>query len=202
MVRLRSESFVPPSTGRLSISLRAKSIDAQQQPRVRVVLEADGRPYYPWAPIGAGDPDRSLTAEWKEFVFRVSQLPEVESGLKIGVEVSGDGEVLVDDVRLYDLLVLDDHEQKALAHILSVADFQLRKGFVADCLRSLNGYWPRYLMAHVAEAVPEVAERPAPSSPPLPDAPRVLPAGIGFVVSSRGSLDSDGLSCRRLAPFR
>ncbi len=159
-VLLRSDPFPPPSSGRLSVSLRAKRVDSQSPPRVRLVLEADGRPYYPWAPIGADDADHALTDEWKEFVFRVSQLPAVESSLKIGVEITGRGSVLIDDVRLFDLLVLDDQEQKALAHILSLADFQLRKGFVADCLRSLNGYWPRYLMAHVAEVAPEVAIRP------------------------------------------
>jgi hypothetical protein len=159
-ILLRSESFKPPPSGRLSVSLRAKRADSKPPPRVRLVLEADGRLYYPWAPIGADDADHALTEEWKEFVFRVSQLPAVDSKLKIGVEITGHGSVLIDDVRLFDLFVLDDHEQKALAHILSLADFQLRKGFVADCLRSLNGYWPRYLMAHVAEAPPAVATQP------------------------------------------
>ncbi len=123
--------------------------------------------------MGSGYPAQALTGEWKEFVFRVSELPAAQSSLQIGLEVSDRGDVLIDDVRLFDTLVLDDHEQKALAHILSLADFQLRKGYVSDCLRSLNGYWPRYLMNHMAESVPEVAAQPpgnAPS-PPAPDSP-------------------------------
>ena len=175
-VVVRSEPLVPPASGRLSISVRARSSGSGPQPRVRLVLEADGRPYYPWAPIGAGDPQQALSGPWKEFVFRVSQLPAVQSSLKIGVEVTGHGDVWVDDVRLYDMLVLDDQEQKALAHILSLADFQLRKGFVADCLRSLNGYWPRYLMAHVAEATPEVAQRSSRDGT-APQPPQSAPSG-------------------------
>ncbi len=160
MLSLRSAPIEPPESGRLSVSIWARVADPNQQPRVRLVLEVDGRVYYPWSPIGVGGADRAMGKQWKEFVFRVSQLPPVEQSLKIGVEVAGTGEVHLDDVQLYDILVLDAIEHKALAHLLAGADYRRRKGMVTDCLRVLEGYWPRYLIENVPVISPEIADRP------------------------------------------
>jgi hypothetical protein len=168
---LRSQPFDVPASGRLSVSIWARTADAQQQPRLRLVLEVDGRLYHPWSAIGTEGAQRTLESGWKEFVFRVSQLPPVNESLKIGLEVAGTGDVYLDDIQLYDMLVLDAAEHKALAHLLAGADYQRRMGMVADCVRTLDGYWPQYLMAKVAEAAPAIADRP-----PATDEPAVVPA--------------------------
>jgi hypothetical protein len=157
---LRSPAFTPPETGRMSISLRAKVPSGAVQPRVRLVLEIDGRPYYPWSPIGVEAGGRALTDQWKEFVFRVSQLPPVNESFRLGIECGGAGEVLIDDLKLYDILVLDNSEQNALKMLLLEADYQARNGYVADCLRLLNGYWPQYLIQNVPEVPGEMVDVP------------------------------------------
>jgi hypothetical protein len=167
---IRSAEIKAPDAGRLSVSIWARVADPRQQPRVRLVLEVDGLVYYPWSPIGVGGEDRAMGKDWKEFVFRVSQLPPVNESLKIGIEVAGTGEVFLDDIRLFDTLVLDALEHKALAHLLSEADYQRRMGMVSECLEILDGYWPRYLLDNVPAVMPEVVDGPGPVPPPPPAA--------------------------------
>lgn len=165
-VVLLSSAIQPPASGRLSIAVRAKAPREGEQPRVRLVLEVDGKAYYPWSRIGAEAADRSLDSTWKEFVFRVNQLPVVRESLRIGVEMEGNGPLLLDDIRLFDTMILDDEEQKALALMLTVLDYQRRNGLVSDCLQSLNGYWPQYLMQEGGESETVPAARPAAPNPP------------------------------------
>ncbi len=178
---LRSAPIEAPESGRLSVSIWARVADANHQPRVRLVLEVDGRVYHPWSPIGVGGGERAMGTQWKEFVFRVSQLPPVTEALQIGVEVAGTGDVYLDDMRLYDILVLDGIEHKALAHLLTAADYQRRMGMVADCLRILEGYWPRYLIENVPEMAPEIADRPPTSTEEPPATPPARSVDLGAV---------------------
>ena len=149
---LLSEPIVPPKSGRLSIAIRAKAVDPKRPPQARLVLKANNTTYYPWAAIGAEKSESKLDGAWKEFVFRVNHLPPIGSNLQVGIEVSGRGEVLFDDLRIYDILALDDSEHRVLLRKLYLADFQLRESHLSDCLHSLSGYWPRYLMNNVPEA--------------------------------------------------
>lgn len=170
-VLLHSSPILPPPSGQLSVSVRAKTADGASRPQIRLVLEVDGETYYPWSPIGVDTTERALNNQWKEFVFRVNQLPKGAQSLKIGVELTGKGSVLLDDARLFDILILDDDEQSALALLLHVADSQRRNGMVTDCLRSLSGYWPQYLLRYIDETDTEVREGVAPDPPQLAPAP-------------------------------
>ena len=155
-----SDPIDPPESGRLSVAIRAKVSDVKQQPQIRLVLRANDQTYYPWAPIGAHHANRSLNGEWKQFVFRVSHLPPIGKKLKIGIEVSGEGVVMIDDIQLFDILALDDREVKVLANLVTFMDYLRENGMVSDCLRRLDGYWPQYLLNNVPPHVQELAERP------------------------------------------
>jgi len=160
---LYSAPFMPPASKRLSVAIRAKAGESNQQPQVRMILRAGGKTYYPWSGIGGGHIDRGLNNEWKEFVFRVSQLPPIGPDLQIGIEVTGRGEVFLDDVQLFDILALDDEEVSELATLMTFMNYLRENGMVSDCLRSLNGYWPQYLMKNVPDDVPAVANKPQPT---------------------------------------
>ena len=162
-VVLYSAPFMPPASKRLSVAIRAKAGESNQQPQVRMILRAGGKTYYPWSGIGGGHIDRGLNNEWKEFVFRVSQLPPIGPDLQIGIEVTGRGEVFLDDVQLFDILALDDEEVSELATLMTFMNYLRENGMVSDCLRSLNGYWPQYLMKNVPDDVPAVANKPQPT---------------------------------------
>ena len=60
----------------------------------------------------------------------------------------GPGEVWVHDVQLFDL-AFNESELRALYKLLTLADLNLQNGQVGDCMKLLNGYWPRFLMQNV-----------------------------------------------------
>ena len=51
-------------------------------------------------------------------------------------------------MQLFDL-AFNESELRALYKLLTLADLNLQNGQVGDCLKLLNGYWPRFLMQNV-----------------------------------------------------
>jgi hypothetical protein len=68
--------------------------------------------------------------------------------LRIRLDLMGQGEVWVDDVELYDL-VFNEAELRALCKLITLANAELQNGQVGDCMKLLEGYWPRFLTQHV-----------------------------------------------------
>ena len=99
------------------------------------------------------------------------------SQMRVRLDLMGPGEVWADDVQLFDL-AFNESELRALYKLLTLADLNLQNGQVGDCMKLLNGYWPRFLMQNVPlpQVVPALAakpvadpssdEKPAPSSSP------------------------------------
>ena len=63
--------------------------------------------------------------------------------MRVRVDLMGPGEVWVDDVQLFDL-AFNESELRALYKLLTLADLNLQNGQVGDCMKLLNGYWPRF----------------------------------------------------------
>lgn len=147
---LASDPFPPPSTGRLSLSVWLRSA-ANRQPPLRVVVagKLDGRDFYRAAQVGSGGEAQPLTDQWSQFVIHVGDLPlEGIAQLHIRFELTGAGEVGIDDVQLCDL-AFSKKERVELVRLLTPADVKLQNGQVADCVHLLEGYWPRFLYEHV-----------------------------------------------------
>ena len=60
----------------------------------------------------------------------------------------GPGEVWVDDVQLFSLAFANP-ELVELSKLITLADVKLQNGQVGDCVRLLDGYWPRFLEENV-----------------------------------------------------
>ena len=85
----------------------------------------------------------------------------------------GQGEVWVDDVQLFDL-AFNAAELRALYKLITLADVTLQNGQVGDCMKLLDGYWPRFLAQHVAlppDGEGAVAGPPDETLPPAKPAP-------------------------------
>jgi len=171
---LASRPFPPPATGRLSMSVWLRVADAKAQPPLRLAVEGKlhGRNfgYYRFAPVGrAPGPGQArvpIAAQWTEYVFPLDDLPlKGLTDLHVAFELTGPGEVWIDDVQLFDL-VFHPNENIELSKLITLADVTLQNGQVSDCMRLLDGYWPQFLMQHVpAQANLRVArepDRPAP----------------------------------------
>jgi hypothetical protein len=161
---LTSARFAKPKSGRLSVAVWLRVGDAGRQPTFRVGVEgeeSDG--YYRYATVGGATPQQ-LHSTWGQYIFPVTDLPvDGAAMLRVRFELVGAGTVWVDDVTLLDL-DFTDAERLELSKTITLADYKRKSGEVGDCLRLLEGYWPRYLLANVPLSQP-LAVRPPPPVP-------------------------------------
>jgi hypothetical protein len=106
----------------------------------------------------------------------VNALPLQSRGkMRIRFELIGAGEVWIDEIRAYDLLFpLDFYRDKKAENWefiqkIGAAEVDFEKGRITDCLRRLDGYWPRFYSAYTPQQ--RVARQPSPQSPPLSQPP-------------------------------
>jgi hypothetical protein len=81
----------------------------------------------------------------------------------------GPGEVLVDEVRVYDRRFNPNEQRELSGAWVALAEYYLREGKLGDCQRVLESYWPQFLLTHVPPAHPRVArgtQSPAVEEPP------------------------------------
>jgi hypothetical protein len=168
---LVSRPFSAPTTGRLSMAVWLRVADAQHQPPLRLAIEGKlhGHDYYRFAPVGLapapGQPPVPIAPAWAQYVFQVDDLPlEGLTSLRARFDLMGAGEVWVDDVQLFGL-AFNRSELVELTKLITLADVKLKNGQVGDCLRLLEGYWPRFLEENV----------PAPAAAPMSEAVNAKP---------------------------
>jgi uncharacterized lipoprotein YddW (UPF0748 family) len=166
---LISQAFAPPRTGRITVSVWLRVADAARQPNLWLAVEGNvvGRHYYRYAtlgqPPGPGQSGSPISTTWSQYIVQFDDLPlDGLSQVCVRLDLMGAGEVWADDVQLFDL-AFNESELRALYKLLTLADLNLQNGQVGDCMKLLNGYWPRFLMQNVPspQAVPALAAKPA-----------------------------------------
>ncbi len=183
-----SAPFLVPGTGRLSISVRLRVDDAVRQPPLRVGLEGKLGEwtfvrFAPFGQVSAEDPSvPAVTTQWDAFVVHVDDLPlDAQTPLRVCFELTGPGEVWIDDVQLRHLAFFAK-ECAELLRLIAIPDAKLQDGQVADCMRLLEGYWPRFLAHYVPPAeTPLVREEPAPPAAEPPRSAGLMERIKGFV---------------------
>ena len=162
---LVSQPFEAPKTGRFSMLVWLRVADARRQPPLRLAVEWErhGRDYR-FAPVGLeAEP---IGTEWARYLFQVHDLPlEGVGQMRVRFDLMGPGEVWIDDVQLSDL-AFSRTELIELSKLITVANSQLQRGQWGDCIRLLEGYWPRFLEANVPLSAEAVARKPRPAPPP------------------------------------
>ncbi len=181
---LISQPFEPSGTSRLALSVWLRIADVNRQPPLRLAIQGmrnDRWDYYRAAPIGC-DPDGQgvspIGTDWQRFLFPINDLPlDALAQLQVRFDLMGAGEVWIDGVELTDLR-FSDNEVKELSKLVTLIQVRLQNGQIGDCLRLLEGYWPRFLEQNVPlrpEAM--VAGKPPPPLPkPSADKPEEPPS--------------------------
>ena len=164
-VSLVSHPFAPPVTGRLAMLVRMRVADAAKQPPVRLVIEgryaARTVAYYarfgqsvatnPGLVPDAAHPEgtRPIGTEWGPYLMEVIDLPlDTLSAMRVRLELSGAGEVWIDDVQLCDL-AFNPEELNVLRRLIAPVQPKFQNGELGDCIHMLEGYWPRLLAEKV-----------------------------------------------------
>ncbi|MBN2578998.1 MAG: family 10 glycosylhydrolase [Pirellulales bacterium] len=170
---LVSRTFSPPRTGRLWMSVWLRVAQANRQPPLRLAIEGrlDGRDYYRYAQVGrpAEDVPQAfpLTDKWAQYIFKVDDLPlEGLTDLRTRFDMMGAGEVWIDDVQLFDL-AFNKEELVELSKLITSAEMKLQNGQLGQCVRLLEGYWPRFLEENVP--LPDAATAEIPPEPKKPE---------------------------------
>ncbi len=180
-VSLVSEPFEPPTTGRLTMAVWLRASETGPRPILRYVLEGElqgspqGAPFVRWQ-------TRQIAGRWEPFVVEANDLPlEGLSSLRVRFELTGPGEVWLDDVQLC-ALVFQQAEKNALLKLIAPADLKLERRRVRDCLQLLEGYWPRFLLDNVPASQDPLVRRPEPIAR-RPDEPEASPGFFDRVKS-------------------
>lgn len=166
-----SQAFAAPATGRLSIAFWLRVANPARQPTLRIALEGEcgERGFMRYAWFGEPGPQQpaapAIAAEWSMFVVHVGDLPlDAPCPLRLRLELMGPGEVWIDEIQLSDL-AFSRRERVELYRLIMPVEVKLEAGQLGDCVRLLEGYWPRFLVNHVRPA-PVARREPAPSAPP------------------------------------
>ena len=184
---LVSQPFAPPAHGPdhdVGLAAGGRCLAPAQLAAGRGRQAWYGRDYYRYAvigqPPGPGQEAKPIATTWGQYIVQFDDLPlDGLSQMRVRVDLMGAGEVWADDVQLFDL-AFNESELRALYKLLTLADLNLQNGQVGDCLKLLNGYWPRFLMQNVplpagrARAGRETGRRaPCPTTSPPRRSPRV-----------------------------
>ena len=81
-------------------------------------------------------------------MFQVRDLPEGLSGVSVHFALAAPAKCGSIDVQVFDL-EFSDNERIELSKLIALAEYKRASGEVADCLRILEGYWPRFLASYV-----------------------------------------------------
>ena len=161
---VRSNSFAPPVTGRLSISVWMRTDDQSNQPPLRISVESNdpNSSYYRFAELGSLVADKRLnqvTTNWKRYAVHFDDLPqESVSSMRIGFDMMGPGQVLIDEVQVYDRW-LDEKDLKAMTQIFaSVGPMMKQQEKLEQCRQILNSYWPQFLKEYFDENSTAISE--------------------------------------------
>lgn len=164
---LVSQPFKPPATGRIEMVVWLRVDDVEAQPSLRLALQYKhrGEIVYVSAPVGSAlGAEAEIGKQWAPYSFSINDLPLQDlSEMQVRFDLQGSGEVWVDDVQL-SCLAFSKNEILELGSLITTADVTLQKNEVGDCLRLLEGYWPRFLQEHVPLKF-DVAQRPRRSRP-------------------------------------
>jgi len=168
-VTLRCQPFDVPATGRLALKVWLRAGQSTNQPRLKLAIEGP-RKFYRYASVGGPAGNCPLSEKGHEVTVLFSDLPVGRiDQIWLRFDLEGPGHVWVDHVQL-DPFYFGDAERKGLFKIIFTARQKLKNDELSDCLRLLDGYWPRFLVENVARTHHPIARQtPKPAAPETPE---------------------------------
>jgi hypothetical protein len=153
LATLRSNPFLPPRTGRVSVAAWLRLPPGIPQPPLRIAIEAvqGDTEYYRFAAVGGLTGGRPLTEAWSQFVLQVDDVPiDAIESMRVRFDLLGPGQMEIDDVRVFDL-AFDESQRAQLTKLVSLLEHELEAGEIGTCVAALEGYWPVFLETFVTD---------------------------------------------------
>jgi hypothetical protein len=177
LAALESDPFPTPPTGQLAmiVYLRGQKMAPGSQLRMAIEARDHGHVYRRSAII---ETTSAGTDQWLSKAILVNDLPlELRGNMKVRVEMTGPGEVWLDNVTLYDLLfalkfyTFDEAEIYQFVQLKSAAKSALDEGRIVDAAQLMERYWPRFLFEYTPVIEPAIAAQSV-AQPPLAAPPK------------------------------
>ncbi len=185
-VSVASAPFDPPSVGRIVVEAWLRTAGGEPPPAVRIAIEGqwNGSPFRPHGMIEHVGATARAPGDWVLYSFPIENLPtEGLSPLRVRFELVGPGEVWIDDVQVRPF---SEPQFIELSTINSLASLHLEKRQYSDCARLLEGYWPQFLVAHVALTTATAGNTPLAKRPKPPAPAPAEPKKPSLFESMRG----------------
>jgi hypothetical protein len=173
LAALESESFPIPPTGQLAMTVfaRCQNVNAPTEMRIIFTTDQAGQEYRRSFVVGGQAGGQRLEPQWRPYAILVDDLPlDVHSTMRVRFELTGPGEVWLDNIKLYDLLFPLKFYPNAQAEIkqffilIHAAQRAVEDGRIADSVRLLEGYWPRFITAYTPPVQPPIAVETTPQN--------------------------------------
>lgn len=164
VVWVRSNEIRVPESRRLMLKMHLLSEGPPVQPRFRIVYDGyiGNLNIYKYVDVG-GSTEFPLQTSWSEFAYPIFDLPPDLETVKVGFDLIGPGNVVIDKVEICPVAFRDDpnatsSEIKELSKLVTLAHSKFERAEVGDCYRLLNSYWVKLLEKHVPIA-PALAQQ-------------------------------------------
>ncbi|HYO25934.1 MAG TPA: hypothetical protein VEQ85_13410, partial [Lacipirellulaceae bacterium] len=168
-VAAQSLLFPMPGTGQLAIRAKVRVRNMAPEARVYVWIECHAPEPLPlrYVPLEGELAGDGVTCEVGFDDMRLASSGQ----MKVQFHLAGTGEAWIDEVELFDLRFANAH-RKELGKRLYAARNALEQGWIVDCQRLVDSYWPRYLVEYLPPASGSrvsVATLPQSAAPPKPE---------------------------------
>jgi hypothetical protein len=202
---IESDSFRLPATGQLTMTVyaRGKNTGPGAELRLAFELEDGGRMIRRASSVRCSETERPNPQWGRPLAILFNDLPMDSRGkMRVVFEITGPGEMWLDNIIMYDLLFPLSWYGNAKAETFQLfkltraAETAYEKEQISDCLQLLDGYWPRFVMTHTPPVAPKVATLPAPASAGPPDQRQESQASPAAPPANEGQQPVPGVSDR------
>lgn len=192
---VESEPFAVPATGQLSMTVFARGQNIGPTTDLRLVfeVETEGQVFRRQARVAGAQTQRANQQWGRPFAILVNDLPmNSRTQMRIKFELTGLGELWLDNITLNDLLFPQKFYPQSQAEIVKLLQrmHEVQSTYedtrLKDCMQLLDGYWPRFVLAYTPPTTPVVAlgatPEQIPSTPPsaVGPPPNTEPPANGF----------------------
>jgi hypothetical protein len=175
---IESDAFRLPATGQLAMTVYARGKDTGPGAELRLAFESEsgGRIIRRASSVRGSETERPNQQWGRPLAILFNDLPLDSHGkMRIVFEMTGPGEMWLDNIVMHDLLFPLSWYANAKAETFQLfkltraAETSYESGQFSDCLQLVDGYWPRFVVAHTPPVAPKVATLPATASAAPPN---------------------------------